>query len=292
LEADLVAAVQKSGYPLQTVVALELRQQFRITEEWGFIDRSTKEHRSLDIFAFRKIEVQSEGLLSPDLTLLIECKRSELPWIFFKSVAAETPSDFPSVFGFRHDSFELHKPGGSFRLDSAAEFMKLHELSFIKQGPPLCNAFAGCERSGKSILLSGSPIFNNVVLPLVSAQDHLREFLKDSGGHGIQYPSLVLCVCIFDGPMIIADGPPEAPELVLVPWVRVRRHESTQDRKYRNFMVDLIHRSFLGDFVKLHLIPFAESFGERIITKERLLAEGKGLVRDCDNWQWAELRSV
>jgi hypothetical protein len=50
-DSDVENAIKKSGYPLQTVIANKLRKKFYCQEEWSFIDRKTKEIRSIDIMA-------------------------------------------------------------------------------------------------------------------------------------------------------------------------------------------------------------------------------------------------
>jgi hypothetical protein len=48
-------AVERSGYPLQTIVAQRLLNNFHVTEEWSFVDRSDGKHRSLDLFAYKQL---------------------------------------------------------------------------------------------------------------------------------------------------------------------------------------------------------------------------------------------
>jgi hypothetical protein len=51
-ESDLITAIEKSGYPLQSIVADRLvKGGFNVTEEWGYTDRDSGEPRSLDVLA-------------------------------------------------------------------------------------------------------------------------------------------------------------------------------------------------------------------------------------------------
>jgi hypothetical protein len=51
-EPDLIKGIEKSGYPLQSVVADRLAKRgFYVTEEWGYSDRDSSEARSLDVLA-------------------------------------------------------------------------------------------------------------------------------------------------------------------------------------------------------------------------------------------------
>ena len=81
-------AVAKSGYPLQTIIARSLRgQEFGVNEEWSYIDRDTSDLRTLDIMAAKLFyDFESEPTrVRPTLNLLIECKQSNLPFIFFSA---------------------------------------------------------------------------------------------------------------------------------------------------------------------------------------------------------------
>src|SRR6059036_3566743 len=110
-ESQLDEATSRSGYPLQLRVARDLSTSFSVLEEWGYIDRDTKEPRSLDIYAHRSLLVVAQSAFQSDLVLLVECKRSDLPFVFFEAAVQSRPSDFPTIAGFRSRGLELHTPG-------------------------------------------------------------------------------------------------------------------------------------------------------------------------------------
>jgi hypothetical protein len=62
-----------------------LQKSFSVTEEWGYQDRTTQEHRTLDIFAYRKLPEENRAglLIALALVLLVECKRSQNPYMCF-----------------------------------------------------------------------------------------------------------------------------------------------------------------------------------------------------------------
>src|SRR5687768_10945920 len=117
-EAALIKAIETSGYPLQGIVAEKLIDAgFEVAEEWGFIDRDTNEHRSLDISASRKWGDNKDPVV-PSLSLLIECKRSTHPYVFFKKVSEVPAHVFPLVSGVRLNIEE--PPGTGSRLYDSA----------------------------------------------------------------------------------------------------------------------------------------------------------------------------
>ena len=97
-EDKLLDAVRTSGYPLQSVVARELSSHFTVVEEWGYKDKTENVHRTLDVYCFRELETL--GPITPRVHLLIECKRSDLPYVFFVPGVTRLPRDFPEMLGF------------------------------------------------------------------------------------------------------------------------------------------------------------------------------------------------
>ncbi len=290
---QLEQAVKISGYLLQRVVAEQLLDDFHVTEEWGYNDRETKEHRALDVFAFYMIE-ESQAL-RVSVALLIECKRAELPYVFFRTAAPRVPFDFPTIVSLRGKDLELHKAGIGSRSVSGTQFLKLHNFEFVASGPPICSAFARAERKGKELDLSGTVPFNQVMLPLLSALQHFVEGQKEIGSTERVPSCMTLCICVLDASMVCVGGSPESPQLELCPWVRVIRQEAAMGRQWvttRHYVVDFVHRSFLNSFIREHLLRFAKAFAERAVGREQLLCAGKGCVPNWDSWTFNDLQPV
>jgi hypothetical protein len=54
-EPQILEAVRKSGYPLQTIIASSLRIDFSVQEEWSFVDSDSGALRTLDVLASRRM---------------------------------------------------------------------------------------------------------------------------------------------------------------------------------------------------------------------------------------------
>src|ERR1051325_9310089 len=107
-ESQLADAIKASGYPLQTLVAECLKSHFGLRHEWAYLDRQTKELRAIDLLAERDLYdwKTAHPRVRPRLDLLIECKQTELPHLFF---VAEPPwtADFPVLAGLRSKNVEI-----------------------------------------------------------------------------------------------------------------------------------------------------------------------------------------
>ena len=77
-DEDLLAAVESSGYPLQTFVANTLAPDFILTEEWTYVDSDSTAERAIDLHAVRLLYDPDLPTLTlrPIVDLFIECKRS------------------------------------------------------------------------------------------------------------------------------------------------------------------------------------------------------------------------
>jgi hypothetical protein len=291
---QLASAIHYSGYPLQSVVAAQLMPDFVVTEEWGFVDRETGIYRTLDIFAYKNLvgNARAGSRVEPGLILLIECKRSELPYVFFKSPAQRRVNDFPAIYGLTAGSIELHE-SQAYTWHEPSECLGLAEHSFITPGPVLCSAFSKSLRKGKDFELSGTDPFNKIMLPLVNAIDHAFKLYKLGQVQQVCYPRLVLSVCVLDAPMVVANAMSD--ELELFPWVRVIRQEPKTDKQMeqvhgvRHYAVDVVHKDYLSVFVNEQVLPFAECFVERACLKDEILATCKGVVKSLENWTWEDV---
>lgn len=292
-EERLTEAVVNSGYPLQTVAALELDEWFTVLEEWGFLDRTTGEHRSLDLFAWCRLD--SKEQIHPQLVLLIECKRSDLPFVFFASALQRVPQGFPALSGFGGERFQVVAQSST-REVKGAEFFSVSDLPFVGKGPTQASSFTKVTTSGKRVDLTGDYPYKQVLLPLASAQDHFVQIRKGSGStRDFVFPGIVLCLAIMDAPMIVARGTPDDPLLENEEWVRIVRQEAARgDRGWdapRYYVVDAVHRRFLHSYVEDHLLPFSNQLAARMTEKPGLTKSMKARAPSHTSWSWSDLES-
>ena len=248
LEGYLREAVAMSGYPLQGVVADQLQAEFSVAEEWSYLDRVTAEQRTLDIFAFRRLseETRSGLLVAPSLLLLIECKRSRHPYVFFKSKTenGRRLAGFPKIAGLPR--VELHQNLSS-REVLPSECIGLETESFSIDGPPICTSLARAGAKGaqrrpdqskteshestvKNVELTGSDAYNGIIMPLISSLEFLTDYYKPSSSP--IFPVIAIAVCVLDAPMVLSpEGWPEEPVLSMTPWVRLLRREQNSTRR-------------------------------------------------------------
>jgi hypothetical protein len=84
LEEKIIEELKKSGYPLEIKVTLALESRgWNVLNQEGYIDVEANKWRTIDILATKSIELSESIYERLHLSLAIECKKIEKPWVFF-----------------------------------------------------------------------------------------------------------------------------------------------------------------------------------------------------------------
>ncbi len=272
-------AIAKSGYPLQTHVAHILRNYgFRVSPEWSFIDRDSHDLRSMDLRAsLRLYELGDQTRARPALDLLIECKQSELPFIFFTGETLPWSARLPFVVGLKQDKFSVStdRIGGSFTTDlQSAISLQSHRFN---NTAPIAYTMSKCQRKGSDVILSGEEAYSGIVLPLVKALHHLK--VAEAPPTTAHYFDVhyAVALAVLDAPMLKFENG----SATMAPWVRLLRHEAGDSRLGKNdrgitVAVDLVHREFLDTYLRDHLIPAGQDFAAKVLRHPQEVADCEG----------------
>lgn len=289
-EDQIRDAVGRSGYPLQTIVGDLLRfktvaenENFRVQEEWSYLDRDTKELRTVDLLAeLRLHDWEPQPRVRPHLNLLVECKQSTLPYIFFETSRTPSLIDFPTIAGLREDKIVLTSDDDpSSWTYTVPHALDLNEDPF-QSALRTCHTLSKCVRKGSDVELTGSDAYNGLVLPLVKALQHFVHSQNPADTAWYFDCHASLAIGVLDAPMISVSVDQAGPILTAVPWVRVVRHE--YEEKAERFdrdqlrVVDVVHKDFLHVYLDEHLLPFAWRFAERVLRHPTELATGLAFV--------------
>jgi hypothetical protein len=286
---QLQRAVVASGYPLEVLVAQKLRSHgLYVEQERSYRDPNEGTFRTLDLAAQKAMwTADTQTSVRPDLLLLIECKKSELPYVFFGVERGPLRSrDFPLMRGLPLDRNYV-----ALRTEdlpsNAATHMPLTRCFDLEQHPffadaTLCTTLSKAARKGGSELeLSGSEPYNATVLPLCKA---LLDFRVPVDQRAPVFDLfLVLGVVVLRAPMIAVDA---AGQLTATPWLRlVRQHatETPNQREQRRLAVDFVHASYLDTYLTRYVLPFAEAFSALSLKHHALVSTGNGYFAGSKN---------
>jgi hypothetical protein len=294
-EAALAAAVEKSGYPLQTIIAERLRTRVdHVAEEAAYVDGDSGDLRTIDIAASHALwKPPKQPRVRPELTMFIECKQSELPYVFFLANRKHRLMEFPMMCG-------LHKMTVTLKTDDdrsswtfpVQTVLGADELRFTTD-PEFSLTFSKAARKGKELALSGTEAFYGIVLPLVKTLQYFERTNAPDKDYVYYDLRIGLAVGVLDGPMVGARLDGGTIEYELVPWVRVIRHETYEttspwDRD-RVFAVDVVHQGFFDQYVDEHVLPFADDLGKRIRSKQGVLLSNKGFASGLGADSWSHI---
>jgi hypothetical protein len=290
-EDELVRAITASGYPLQGIVARKLMDSFTVTEEWDYADDDTGAHRNLDLLAVHNLARHEDRPIGA-VNLLVECKRSRHPFVFFQKATYRPVPRFPVVAGVPGDSVTITELGSNRSKQlSPAEALGLDGEAFVWTGPPECTTMSRAVARGKKVALSGAEPFRALVLPLVKAMRYAQGFYKRDSLPS--FPIGLLAVAVVDAPMILVEEPDSADDPVLVPWVRLVRREPNPDQssraRTRFYAIDVVHADFLSDFIAEHVMPFIGTFRERVISHKSVL-NGRGKIDSFSDFEWSRIQ--
>ncbi|MBK6456509.1 MAG: hypothetical protein IPF87_10585 [Gemmatimonadetes bacterium] len=228
----LVDAIIASGYPLQGLVAASLLGEFGVVEEWDYIDDDSKLHRNLDLMAWRRLTPTRESSLAPELRLLIECKKSRQPYVFFRSVTESVAPRFPAFAGLSRDLLTISTPAGAATADIHPTSLLCLQSDHYVLDPPACSVMSRAYPKGEKVDLSGSEAYSDLVLPLTKGLRHLQVQLRPE--RDPWRPTVVLLVAVLDAPMLLVESPTEAGDPSFCPWVRVVRREPQETIERRD----------------------------------------------------------
>ncbi|CAM5540290.1 hypothetical protein [Streptomyces abikoensis] len=282
-EDSLIDAIEKSGYPLQSTVFELIRQDFTVQQEWGFRDRRTGDIRAVDLLASRDLGhiPPGQSRVRPSLKMLIECKQSELPYVFFGPSPAPGDLKLPTLCGLKPGQIELTTDDSKSKwlyeptqaLLGGEEFLTMEGFSILSK----------CARKGKSLELTGTEAYNGIVMPLTSAALHFLD-ASEPGEAAHWYDAHLVCaIAVVDAPMAVAHTGNGRTYLEMRPWCRIFRHEPAprgtfMGHRGRHLSIDVVHKDHFEAYLHHHLLPFWEVFADRALQHHEVLATKKGFV--------------
>ena len=278
------SAVEKSGYPLQTAISDLLREEFHIQQEWGYRDRLTGDMRTIDIVATKQLRDLPSGdsRIRPHLVIIIECKQSDLPFVFFRD---QVPLylNFPSVCGLGKEKVVVKTDDDRSRWHfRPLQALQLDEDPFVRD-VPLSSVVSKCGRRGDKLELTGSEAYNGLVMPLMSALHHFREACAPPATAFWFDVYLVVALAVLDAPMISAEVTGAGTSLAATTRERLYRHEPGAGGSFHGHMgklqaIEIIQRNNFNAYLADELLPFAEQFATLAVKHHHELATGKAFA--------------
>lgn len=281
-EQQLREAIEKSGYPLQSAIVDRLGRHFPmlgarsfIQEEWTYIDLDSGEVRAIDALVDFTSPTQEaddgKRAVTPCLNLVVECKQSALPYVFFlRHVPLSDRLGFPEVAGLKSDilpiffgrlddkTLEQVKsgpfPGFGMTYHDALAF---HDIDFFSSPCPLGISLSKAMwKKGGAVELTGEDAYRSLTLPILKAMDHVKRIVEPKERSRNVTFRFVVGLAVLRAPMIGVSRVNDENHLERVPWVRMSYLEPTAkgfgSRTQHNVrFYDIVHEDFLENYLAL-----------------------------------------
>jgi hypothetical protein len=287
-EEDLRKAIESSGYPFQSVAIdtiLKAMSQYRskswTQEEWAYIDKDTGDVRTLDglisvTLDSRKAQTEAgyptdpRAQLRKHFDILVECKQSELPFIFF--IRNSRLGEVPRLAGLPYDQIKIRDTPDQVGavVMSVYDILQVSDLPFVSEDGIPAVSMTRVHRKGSKFDVSGEESFRSLALPLLKATDHYLEITKPKRRPAI-YSDLrmVFPVAVLNAPMVGVFMENGTPEMIMAPFFRVFRAQpddpNTPEHLQFNELsyFDVVHIGFLEDYIHL-IIDSVHQWAHRI----------------------------
>lgn len=271
---DLQAAIEASGYPLQSTVVDTILNNCQardlnctVQEEWSFIDSDEGTVRQLDaLVSCRLLESLEDhepgipsdprGFLRHSADFLIECKQSDLPYVFF--LRKSQVGDIPRLAGIPYAGMSFGRsPGERFIGMSTSIALGLYDLPFRGE-PPTAISMSKAHRKGKALELSGEESFRSLALPIIKALNHYLRIVEPNQPRRLYFDvRAVFPLAVLKAPMIGVRMENDSIKMQALPWVRLVRVEPDETRNGQGFShptsFDVVHLDYLTEYLQMAL---------------------------------------
>ncbi len=265
--ATAVDVLQTTGHPTDEPVSLRIHNQ----EEWSYIDPDSQETRTLDALISINL-TNSDYMDKPraerpaetiyiNLDLLIECKQSELPFVFF--MRSTGTGDVPRVIGLPHDWLSVKSKDDDFPFKMRVyDALGLYNLP-LRERPDTAISMTRTHRKGRSLELSGEEAFRSIALPLSKALRYYENLTQTKEPKLYTHIKLVMPVAVVRAPMIGVSMEDGSPSMIATPWVRLVRMDPGDDSPFSQFCqpvaIDVVHIDYLEKYAKVALESCVEA---------------------------------
>lgn len=298
-EETLIAAIKSSGHPTQSIVADKLRSALSHTkgpaivqEEWSFEDTDQKIVRQLDAWASKSLRDVSDAnpydphrptemrsLLRYELDLFVECKHSELPYVFFLRDGGRNTS-VPRIWGFPHEHIKYGKSIDRLNIDTpTTDFVADHGQDYA-DGMPVAVSVSKAHRKGGGLELSGEEVFRSLTLPVLKAVDYFRDqtISESKLYRDIRFLAPIV---VLEAPIVgvrLIDGEPtvEALNAVRLSVTRPRAESKRYEGSNQVLGVDFVGVDFMDEYVR-SMIDRIRIVAERIDRFAPTIMTGKAI---------------
>jgi len=236
-EEDVLEKLRKKGFSLEIEVYEELEKQgWNVIAQDYYLDQDEGKARTVDLKATKRFDIKTsfgKNLLFDffHLTLVVECKKSDNPLIFYMAKKGRLFEDFASVGIVKN---EVHPKASLSMLDASTKFLSKSHYYTLSQPKVAVN---WCVLEGQDYFFEA---INQVLKALVFEREGTQRFMRKEPLYALMlyYP-----VIVFEGDMFGY----ESGEVSRTRYVQCECHGISRYEEF--FIVDVIEKKFLPSYL-------------------------------------------
>ncbi len=258
LEESILAELEKTGYPTEILTAALLEQH-----GWGtihnpsYLDDTENISREFDVRAYQNIAREADSkTFSLGIYLIIECKKSDKPWVFFTTpakVAISRRRNLGKLLVSPYDHqrrilWSEYADKTPIVSDDAWRSFH-HYFQQERWGRTYYEPFKKQERGERSPL-----IYTAVSSATKAALFHLKDFTVRGSWIPIYYPIIVFDGEIFDAQVHGKGATSLLPSNHIVlnhHYMTPNRGSSRRQAESHELLIDVVRESYLDEFLTL-----------------------------------------
>jgi hypothetical protein len=251
LEQSILDDLYKTGYPTEVVSASILqRRDWHVVHNPSYWDEEEGQSREFDISAYRNWKTNNEQL-TIGIYLIVECKKSEKPWVFFTTPEKHDYSRLGAILKWRlakSQIFTDYEHADSLISDDYLR-QQHHYFRCARLARTFHEPWKNQERAEHSQMIYSA------VMSTVKATRFHQKGPPIAGLLQMYYP-----LVIFDGNLFEASVEPDktidlqATSHVQLSFSYIPADRQRQDSAWgnvRRFIVDIVRESYLADYVTI-----------------------------------------
>jgi hypothetical protein len=253
LEKDILDELKKTGYPTEVVSSSILQQQgWGVTHNPSYRDDLEGSNREYDIRAYKSWRYGSaeEDSKSLDVFLLIECKKSEKPWVFFTTNESHNGLRLGSFLHTTAKWLFTSREKSHTRISD--ELLRQNHHYF--QSPRLARTFYEPFKKHEKSDVTAQTIYSAVMSAIKATLFHVQ------GEEDRRWPTIYYPVIIFSGSLFEAIVSSQE-EIELLPSKHIQLSfnyivpadpsDNNIWTSQKTFIVDILHENYINEFLRI-----------------------------------------
>jgi hypothetical protein len=261
-------AVDEAGYLFEQQVGYKLREhRYLVTPNYNFEDLETGDSREIDLYAILGI-VKEELDVDIWQLLLIECKKTKYPLVFFSKPKYEDLKVFEDYFDIVGAPESL-LAGERRGVVSLEKYLKLNELSHRYKLRDTASQFCMIIRKGKDWEAKHEHVYNGMIVPLIKCLSFERKEYRESLPREMIQLRIIYPIIVVHSELYLMNS--ETNQLSRKKWILFYRHYDSKNIKL-TAMIDFVRHKHLDEYLGKIESSF-NSVTQRVINKRKILLQ-------------------